>query len=160
MLALTGLLLCGLSWRAEHVAAQVNPQLPADFRLSFIGTRNYTSGPHGLHGLCVAEPVAQAAGIDFGFGGQSFVVLSIAQGIYKGRGDREPTGSERQAGRWALIAHADGIQSAYWRLASFSPELDQLDLVREQLKRDGSLNNPEVERQKLTIPQGFPLAGC
>jgi hypothetical protein len=107
--------------------------LPEDTRLPYEREKFYTGGPH-TGGICQRVKIRNASGIDFA--GSRFEVLAIADGEYLGRG--ETTGSGLQAGRYVLIQHSTGIQSMYWHLDSFSPEI--LALTPGQ-----------------SIPRGFPI---
>lgn len=108
-------------------------QLPSDTRLPYEGTKAYTGGPHS-GGICQQSDIISASGIDFA--GGTFEVLAIADGQFLGTG--ETTASGLQAGKYVLIQHSTGIQSMYWHLASFSPEI--LALTARQ-----------------SIPCGFPI---
>jgi murein DD-endopeptidase MepM/ murein hydrolase activator NlpD len=99
-----------------------NMTLPSDALLPFAGSRYFTSGPHTYGEICSQQDIATASGLDFS--GDTFQVLSIADGKYLGKG--ETTASGLQAGKYVLIQHSTGIQSMYWHLSQFSPEINAL----------------------------------
>jgi murein DD-endopeptidase MepM/ murein hydrolase activator NlpD len=110
--------------------------LPADTRLPYTGTKSYTGGPHSV-GICGEQNIAETSGVDFA--GGSFPVLSIAEGKYVGHGNKTNLNPNiKEAGLYVLIEHKGNIQSAYWHLASLSPEIMALTIGD-------------------WIPQGFPI---
>lgn len=111
--------------------------LPDDAKLPFAGNNvKYTGGPH-LNSFCDQEFITQTSALDFA--GDSLTVLSIAEGKFIGKAVSGSKNSDKPtAGNYVLIEHQGGIQSMYWHMAEFSPEL--LALTPGQW-----------------IPQGFPL---
>lgn len=78
----------------------------------------YSGGPHGRRtnpdAYCLEETTV-ASGVDFGAGGNSFPVLTVAPGRVV---DVHLSGTEvKGAGYWVTVEHAGGIQTSYWHLA-------------------------------------------
>jgi WD40 repeat protein len=113
---------------------QVWNQSTTDFKFPFEKNAYFTGGPHG-GGIapCLEITISNANALDFAKGG--FEVLSIADGIYIGKGE---TSDSVGVGIWVTIEHAGGIRSSYWHLANTSSELQKLS-----------------EGDKIT--QGFPI---
>jgi hypothetical protein len=113
--------------------------LPEDTRLPYEGTKFYTGGPH-TGGICQKVKIADSSGIDFA--GGTFEVLSIADGKFVTKGEQFSVDKNGKPilspGKYVLIEHATEIQSMYWHLASFSPEI-------------------EVLIPDAWIPRGFPI---
>jgi Mg-chelatase subunit ChlD len=102
-------------------------RLPADTLLPYEGTKAYTGGPHS-GAICQQTDIASASGVDFA--GGTFTTLAIADGTFIAKGSRLDVDSNGNdilsPGTYVLIEHADGIQSMYWHLASFSNEINAL----------------------------------
>lgn len=98
--------------------------LPDNARLPYANNEgvHYSAGPHNPSSTdaCVNQPISEMSAIDFSPGG--FDILAIADGRLV---RFENTGGP--AGRIVVVEHAGGIQSMYWHLQEFSPELQDLE---------------------------------
>lgn len=108
-----------------YVEQQMQAAAAVDFKMPFLGSRYYTSGPHGGGSItsCVHINVGDASGLDFGGVDNpnnpfNAPVLAIADGTVVGLKN-----TESSPGRWVAIHHENGIVSMYWHLSTINPHL-------------------------------------